>query len=41
MSDRQLRVQHDEIRARNRAIREATMRDAQARAEERNRRRGR
>lgn len=38
MGDRQLRVQDNEIKGRNRTRREATMRDAQAGAEVRNRR---
>jgi hypothetical protein len=41
MSDRQLRRQHDELKDQARARREATMRDAQAQAEARNRRRDR
>lgn len=39
MSDRWLNKQHDEIRERNRRAREATMREAQKQAAERNRRR--
>lgn len=41
MSDRHLNRQHDEVQQRNRARREAAMRDAQAQAEARNRRHGR
>lgn len=41
MSDAQLRRQHDEIVARNRAAREAQMQEASRQAAERNRRHGR
>jgi hypothetical protein len=39
MSDRQLRIQHDEIKERNRQQREAQMREAQRLADERRNRR--
>lgn len=41
MSDAQLRRQHDEVVARNRAAREAQIREAARLAAERNRRHGR
>jgi hypothetical protein len=41
MSDRQLRIQRDEIRDRTRRQREAQMQEAQRLATERNRRHGR
>jgi hypothetical protein len=41
MSDRQLRTQHDEIVARNRARRDAQMGEAARQSAERNRRHGR
>lgn len=41
MSDRQLRQQHDEVKARNRQAREATMREAARISAANNRRHGR